>query len=482
MTTDLAPARLAPDSAGGPRLAVALVSLGCPKNTVDSETMLGLLAERGVSLTGDLDAAECAIVNTCSFIEAARQESIDTILQVAEHKRTGRLRHLVVAGCLAQRYGDELFEALPEVDAVVGTGALGEVVSVVAELVAGERRRLAVGAPGAPVRDFAARVVSTPPHYAYLKIAEGCDHQCAFCIIPQLRGQHRSRPLGDLVGEAERLVAGGVRELHLVSQDTTAYGSDLPGGRRQLIELLTALDAVDSLAWIRLLYTHPALWNPALMECVAQLEHVVPYADVPIQHVSDAMMHHMRRGISGARVRRVLQELRERIPGVALRTTVIVGHPGETDADFDALSLFLEEFRFERLGIFRYSREEGTPAGTAPGLDPEVIEARYERLTTLAETLARQNQKRRLGTTIAAMVDGPADEHGVVPARSYWDAPSVDGAVWLRGIEAPPGTVVEVEVDGASAHDVTARPQSVDPLRIDALGSGGGARRNGSLS
>ncbi len=441
-----------------PRVKVALVTLGCPKNLVDSETMLGLLGRAGHLTTGDLAEAEVAVVNTCSFIEPARQESVDAVLEVAAHKRGGRLRGLVVAGCMAQRYGAELVAEIPEVDAVIGTGQLERVVEVVEALFGGREGGVHVAAPGAPVRDFAARVLATPRHSTYLKISEGCDHRCAFCIIPALRGDLRSRTVEDNVAEAERLVASGVRELNLISQDTTGYGTDLPGGRAELVRLLQALDAIPGLAWIRLLYTYPALWTRDLMTAMADLEHVVPYVDVPIQHVSERMLRRMNRGLSARRQRKILTELRRCIPGLAVRTTFIVGHPGEEESDIAELTDFIAEYRFERIGCFAYSQEEGTPAGEDPDQVPEaVVGERLERVESAARQVGLALHAARVGETIEVMVDGPP-VGGRTPARSTWDAPEIDGRVFVEGEVGPPGTLVPVRVIAAGARDLVAAP------------------------
>ncbi len=440
---------------------MTLVTLGCPKNLVDSETMLGLLGRAGFPTTGDLAAADVAIVNTCSFIEPAREESVEAVLEVAEHKRSGRLKGLVVAGCMAQRYGAELVREIPEIDAVVGTGELGRVAAVVSSLLRGRPGGVHVSAPGAPVRDFESRVLSTPRHTAYLKIAEGCDHRCSFCIIPVLRGPLRSRPVEENIAEAERLVAAGVRELNLISQDTTGYGTDLPGGRAELIRLLSGLDAIPGIAWIRLLYTYPALWTTELMDAVARLTRVVPYVDLPIQHVSERMLRRMNRGVSARRQRRVLAELRRRIPGIAVRTTFILGHPGEEEDDVRELVDFISEYRFERVGCFAFSREEGTAAGAAGDQVPRPIVAeRLARVEEAARRVAFELHAARVGRTITVMVDGPPVDRRT-PARSTWDAPEIDGRVWITGEVAPPGQLVDVEVTAAGATDLVAAP--VDP-------------------
>jgi ribosomal protein S12 methylthiotransferase len=421
--------------------------------------MLGVLGRAGYRTTGDIATAAVAVVNTCSFIESAREESIEAILEVAAHKSQNRLQGLVVAGCLAQRYGAEIVREIPEVDAVIGTGELGRIASVIDLLLEGKgASAVHVGEPGAPVTDFAARVISTPRHRAYLKISEGCDHRCAFCIIPALRGSLKSRPVAAIVAEAEALAAAGVRELCLISQDTTGYGTDLPGGRDELVRLLAALDRVPGIGWIRLLYTYPALWTTELMETMAGLEHVVPYVDVPIQHASDAMLRRMNRGLSARRQRATLAELRRRVPGIAVRTTVIVGHPGEREEDFAELLDFLREYRFERLGAFAYSQEEGTRAGEDPEQVPAAIAAeRLRRVEEAAARIARELNAARVGTTIEVMVDGAPSGRRTV-ARSTWDAPEIDGKVWIEGESGPPGRFLEVQVTGAGPRDLVAAP------------------------
>jgi ribosomal protein S12 methylthiotransferase len=440
---------------------VAMVTLGCPKNLVDSEAMLGVLGRAGYRTTGDIATAEVAVVNTCSFIESARQESIEAILEVASHKSRNRLKGLVVAGCLAQRYGAELVREIPEVDAVIGTGELGRIASVIDLLLAGYPGGVSavhVGEPGAPVTDFAARVISTPRHRAYLKISEGCDHRCSFCIIPTLRGSLKSRPVEAIVAEAEALAGAGVRELCLISQDTTGYGTDLAGGRGELLRLLAALDRIPGIGWIRLLYTYPALWTAELMDAIAGLEHVVPYVDVPIQHASEHMLRRMNRGLSARRQRATLTELRRRVPGIAVRTTVIVGHPGEREEDFAELLDFLREYRFERLGAFAYSLEEGTRAGEDPEQVPAPVAAeRLRRVEEAAARIARELHAARVGTTIEVMLDGPPSGRRTV-ARSSWDAPEIDGRVWVEGESGPPGRFLQVQVTGAGARDLVAVP------------------------
>ena len=322
-------------------MKIGMVSLGCPKNLVYSEVMLGLAQQEGHRLTRDAADAEVLVVNTCAFIDKAKQESIDTILEMAEHKKTGACQRLIVTGCLAERYRDELRAQIPEIDAIIGTGEVPKIVDAIGggsgliqvlrsngePVIPGGSERTRPTLPDYLYDANTPRLLATPRHYAYVKIAEGCDYKCAFCIIPKMRGHYRSRPIESIVQEARQLAAQGVKELLLVSQDTTGYGTDLPGGRRELLRLLAALDRIPGVVWIRLLYTYPALWTTELMDAMASLEHVAPYVDVPIQHVSERMLRRMNRGIAAERQARFLAELRRRVPGVAVRTTVIVATP-----------------------------------------------------------------------------------------------------------------------------------------------------------
>ncbi len=340
---------------------LAFVTLGCPKNTVDSEKMLGLLAEAGFRTVADPRAADVAVVNTCAFLQSAVRESKRAIAELARERRDGGLKGLIVAGCLAQREGKALLDEFPEVDAVLGTGQWRGVVAAASHLLSDSPRRFArTEYPGGALDALGPRALSTPRHLAYLKISEGCDHRCTFCIIPRLRGSQQSRPLDDLLAEAERLAAAGVKELNLIGQDTTAWGSDLPG-RLELADLLQALDRVEGLTWIRVQYTYPRLWSDRLIETWAGARRVVPYVDMPLQHIADDMLRTMARGMTGRATRALVQRIKSGIPGVAFRTNFIVGFPGESEEHFAELCRYLEEEPFENVVVFAYQREPETP-------------------------------------------------------------------------------------------------------------------------
>src|SRR5512142_1509480 len=386
---------------------VYMHTLGCPKNRVDSEVMLGALAEAGFRLVQDAAKAEVIVVNTCGFIESAKAESVDAIVELAEHKRTGRAKKLVVAGCLVQRHAEELARALPEVDHFVGTGAYPEIARVVSDA---QAKRLVVPDPDFVHSARSPRVNSLPSHTAYLKIAEGCDNACAFCIIPKLRGPQRSRPVADVVAEAEALAAQGTIEVSLVAQDLTAYGHDLPG-RPRLHALVRALARVDGLRWIRLHYAYPRDVPDALVEAIADEPRIVKYLDMPLQHSSDRLLRAMKRGRDSLFLRELLARLRAGIPALALRTSLIVGLPGETDADFEDLLRFVEESRFERLGVFEFSPEEGTPAADMAGQVPQAVKReRFERVMEVQQAISRAQQREMIGRRLEVLVEGRAEE------------------------------------------------------------------------
>jgi len=436
---------------------VHLISLGCPKNLVDSELMLGALARAGYAMTPDPAEAEVVVVNTCAFIEAAKRESIDTILAAAELKRDAPGRRLVVAGCLAQRYGAELREQLPEVDIFVGTGNFLDLPDLLRRSETPERRPAPY--PGAahllPGLD-APRMRAGARHSAYLKVSEGCNHRCAFCIIPKIRGRHESRPLDALVAEARALAAGGVRELNLIAQDLTAWGRDLDPPA-SLAALLRALAAIDSLRWIRLLYCYPNLVSDELLATIADLEPVVNYIDMPMQHADDGMLRAMRRERSGAALHRLLDRIRTRIPDVTLRTSFIVGFPGETPQAFARLVEFVRAEQFDRVGVFTYSREEGTPACDFPDQVPDRVmrERRAELMEAQAEISMRKNRA-LVGRKLEVLVEGPAADSPAGPiGRLASQAPEIDGAVFLHG-DAAPGEFVRARVDRAMTYDLSA--------------------------
>lgn len=449
-----------------PAPALAFVTLGCPKNTVDSEHMLGLLARDGFRTVADPREADVAVVNTCAFLQSAARESRRAIAEVAALKTTGRLRGLIVAGCLAQRAGERLLEEFPAVDAVLGTGQWRDVAAVARHLVdggAGRHRLARTEFPGGALDALAPRALSTPRHIAYLKISEGCDHRCTFCIIPRLRGDQRSRPVADLVAEAERLAGLGVRELNLIGQDTTGYGADLPG-RPSLADLLEALDRVEGLDWIRVQYTYPRLWSDRLIETWARARRVVPYVDMPLQHIAQDMLRAMGRAMTERDTRALVRRIKQGIPGVAFRTNFIVGFPGETEAHFETLCRFVEEEGFDHVVVFAYEREPETPSwGMTPRVHLNTRRARRARLLALQQRLSRERLARRLGERLEVMVDGPAGR-GQWAARHAGQAFEVDGGVVVEGAGLAPGRRAHVRVTGSAAYDLFARTEASVPL------------------
>lgn len=458
-------------------MKIGFVSLGCPKNLVDSEVMIGLVQQAGHDVTADAALADVLVVNTCAFIDSAKQESIDAILELAELKKAGRCRRLVVTGCLAERYGNALREQVSEIDAILGTGDVPDVVRAVAgEPGAGSgagvparlfRRVPASGAPGAGVPDYlydadTPRTLVTPGHYAYIKVAEGCDYSCSFCIIPALRGHYRSRTPGSILTEAQRLAGEGVRELLLISQDTTFFGVDR-GERGALSRLLRDLNRVDGLGWIRLLYLYPTTIGDDVLGAMAECEKVCAYVDLPLQHAAPGVLRRMRRPGTGTTYRRLLDRVRTRVPGVALRTTLITGFPGETASEFAELERFVSDVQFDHLGVFTYSHEEGTRAYRYPDDVPgRVKRQRRNALMSLQKRIARRAQRRRLGEQVTVMVDGPAPEHGLVlRGRLESQAPEIDGCVYLTDTDpqaAPPGRFLEGTIVGSRDYDLIVRP------------------------
>ncbi len=442
---------------------LAFVTLGCPKNTVDSEHMIGLLAQAGFRTVGDPAEADVAVLNTCGFLQSAVRESKAAIEELLACKRRGRLRRIVVAGCLAQRAGAELLAEFPEVDAIVGTGRWNEIAQVATRLLeADAAAEVLVSEPGGALQSTAPRALSTPRHIAYLKVSEGCDQRCAFCVIPRLRGPQRSRTLEDLVEEAQRLAAAGVRELNLIGQDTTAWGADLPGSP-VLADLLAALDRVGDLTWIRVQYTYPRRWDDRLLEVWAGAERVVPYVDLPLQHISTAQLRAMGRGMSGPATRALVRRIRESIADVSLRTTFIVGFPGETPEQFDELCRYVEEEPFENLVVFPFEREPGTRAwDLAPRVPLTVRRARRARLLEIQQRLSHARNAGRVGQRLTVMIDGPAGRNQY-SCRTAGSAFEVDGGVLVEGEGLVPGTLVEVHVTGAAAYDLFARAEIAGP-------------------
>lgn len=434
--------------------ALYMATLGCPKNRVDSEVMLGTLGARGYTLVERPEDASVIVVNTCAFIGPAKQESVDTILELAEHKKTGRCNTLVVTGCLSQRYGPELAKEMPEVDHFLGTGAYVQI----GDLLAAEAAPRQVIPDPHYVHDARTpKVNSSPKWTAYLKISEGCDNACAFCIIPTLRGVQRSRPIDDLVAEARNLAASGVRELNLVAQDLTAYGHDLPG-RPQLHQLLEALCTVD-VRWIRLHYAYPRVFPDALIEVMAREPKIAKYLDMPLQHASDRLLRSMRRGRDSAFLVALLAKLRARIPGLTFRTSLIAGLPGETEEDFELLKEFVRTQRFERMGCFQYSDEEGTAAYDFPDKVPQkVIERRWREIMAIQKRINREQNRGLIGKRLEVLVEGPSPEsEHLLVGRHEGQAPDIDGVVYINDGFGYPGELVTVEVTEAHDYDLVGR-------------------------
>lgn len=434
--------------------ALHFIALGCPKNLVDSEVMLGHLAAAGFVLTEDPAAAEAIVVNTCAFIEDAKKEAIDTVLEMAEFKKKGSCRVLVVAGCLPQRYRAELKDLLSEVDLFIGAGEFHRIAEIMGERRDGEKMH--VGAPTYLYDHEAPRLAITPPHAAYLKIAEGCFHPCSFCVVPKIRGKFRSRALESVVAEAEAMLARGVRELNLIAQDTTSYGRDIGVNLTTLLERLVVLPGPK---WIRLLYAYPGEFPEGAIAVIREGPDICKYLDLPIQHVSDRILKSMRRKGTGADIQRMVERLRQEIPGIALRTSLIVGYPGETDAEFDELLDFVCEMRFEHVGVFTFSPEEGTPAARLKKRVPaDVAEARRSEIMDVQRELSLGNNQRSLGKEITVLVEGPSPEtpHLLV-GRHEGQAPDIDGVVYINEGSAPAGEFAEVLITEAHEYDLVGR-------------------------
>jgi ribosomal protein S12 methylthiotransferase len=437
----------------------AFVTLGCPKNLVDSERMLGRLTQDGYALVPDADGADVVVVNTCGFIEPARQESLGVIREMLALKKQGKVGAVIVAGCLAERKKDELLKEIPEVDHIVGVFGREEITSVVHRALAQRLEQRSLFRP-APVRaqEDTARLRITPRHYAYLKISEGCDRLCTFCAIPGMRGKHVTKPMEEVLREARELIADGVRELILVAQDTTYYGTDLYG-RVRLAELLGELDQLDGLEWIRILYAYPIHFTDELIETLAGAQRILPYLDLPLQHISDRLLRRMQRRVNRATTEELLTRLRDAIPSLALRTTFIVGFPSETDAEFEELLAFAQAQRFERVGVFPYSLEPGTPAARLEGHLPEEVKLeRRNRLMEAQQQIAFEWSRRQIGHEFDVLIDGPDPEvPNHVLARSYADAPEIDGLVRVKGKGLHPGDLVRAKVTAADGYDLVAR-------------------------
>lgn len=449
-------------------MKVGLISLGCAKNLVDSEVMLGALRREGWQLTDDARLADVVIVNTCGFIDAAKQESIQTVLNAARLKREGRCRALIMTGCLTQRYPQALREQLPDVDAVVGLNEVPRIPDIVRSVLQQSQPSVHWSGPAHYVPDFQApRYRLTPRHYAYVKIAEGCNHPCTFCSIPRIRGRHRSRPPDDVLAEIRGLVAEGCREINLISQDTTFYGRDLTEGRELLTELLRQVQEIPGTFWVRLLYTHPAHWSDELIATIAACDKVCRYVDMPLQHIHNDMLRRMKRETDAPYIRDLIRRIRAGVPGIALRTTFIVGFPGESEAQFEELLAFLDEARFERVGVFIYSQEDHTPAGNMPDQVPaRVKKERYRRAMRCQQRVSRQVLASRVGQTLPVLVEEVTGNRW--RGRSPLDAPDIDGCVLGHG-PARIGDFVLAHITGAREYDLLARtvhaPDALQPTR-----------------
>ena len=436
-------------------MKAGFISLGCAKNLVDTEVMLGIMREHGIELTAEPAEADILIVNTCAFIQSAKEESITTVLGMADYKETGRCRSLIVAGCLGQRYGQQLLDEIPEANAIIGTGAWSRIMEVVEETLKG--RRLVIAGEDDTIYDAnTPRLRTTPNYTAYVKIAEGCDHRCAFCAIPLIRGGFRSRAMEDIVSEARELAESGVRELVLIAQDSANYGLDLYR-KPMLASLLRELAKIEKISWIRVLYSYPKYFSDELIEVFATEPKVVKYVDLPLQHAHDAVLRSMNRPDTRAGIERLIQKLRERIPGVTIRSTFIVGFPGETDTHYQALRDFVEAQRFDKLGIFTYSEEEDTPASLMRQKVPEeVMQERYHDLMSLQSKISEEINISLENKEIDVLIEGrDSEQQGIAVGRSYREAPEVDGQIYIEGdVGSCIGDIVRVRLLQGFTYDI----------------------------
>jgi len=465
---------------------VGFVSLGCPKNLVDSEVMMGILAREGYELTPRADEAEILVVNTCSFIEAAQKESVDAILEMAEHKKFGAAKKLIVAGCLVERFRAQILEQVPEVDAVIGTGEVERIM----EAVEGDLRVLPAQPPAFLYHDLTPRIVTTPKHTAYIKIAEGCDHPCTFCIIPQLRGAFRSRRFESVVREAENLARAGAREITLIGQDTTSYGEDL-GLRDGLAQLLAKLAQTDGLLWVRFLYAYPNRVTQKLLDAIAAHPRLAKYMDMPLQHASRNVLARMKRGSNGDAFLKLLERIRTTIPGISLRTSFIVGFPGETEDDFEELCDFVRTANLDWMGVFEYSDVDNAGSyALDEKVDAETISDRRNRLMAIQKKISRENLRTKYlrakprapkDHTFTALVEGPSKDNPLVwEARLEGMAPEIDGKLYLTDVElrggevAEAGDIARVEITKTDAYDLVGRVVEILPRLAAGAGAGAG--------
>ena len=431
------------------------MSLGCSKNLVDTEMMLGILRDHGIEITPDPSEADILIVNTCAFIKSAKEESITTILNMAEYKESGRCRSLIIAGCLGQRYKQELLDEMPEADAIIGTGAWNRIMEAVEETLKGHRVVIA-GEDELLYDEHTPRITTTPSYTAYVKIAEGCNNRCAFCAIPYIRGKYRSRKIEDIKDEVQNLAKKGVKEIILIAQDSTEYGRDIYG-KPSLAKLLRELCQVDGVHWIRTLYSYPTYFDDELIETIAEEPKLVKYVDIPMQHAHDEVLRRMHRPDTQASMRALIKKLRERIPGVTIRSTFMVGFPGETDAQYQTLRNFLEEMRLDKVGVFTYSREEGTPAYDMPyQVSEDVMQERYHDLMSVQCKISEELNQELEGRELDVLIEGRDEEQqNIAVGRSYRESPDVDGQVYIEGdTDSQPGDIVRVKVLQGFTYDV----------------------------
>ena len=435
--------------------SIRLFSLGCPKNLVDSEVILGLLHQAGWSLSLG-EEAEVVLVNTCGFVREAKEESIEAILRAARDKEAGKYKYLVVTGCLPQRYKRDLRQELPEVDLFLGTNEVGEAAGLLEKLVRGElKKKQIIGRPRFLYDHETPRILSSGPGSAYIKIAEGCSNCCSYCVIPKIRGRLRSRSIPSVLAEVEKAAAQGVKEVNLIAQDITAFGQDARDGEK-LTALLRSLVQVEGIRWIRLFYAHPAHLTPELVSLIREEEKICKYLDLPIQHIHDGILKAMNRRISGRSLREVLAKIRREVPGIALRTSLMVGFPGETKKAFQELFEFVKEFEFDHLGVFTYSPEEGTLSGKMKGRVPAKIQAeRYHQIMALQKKISRKKQKQQIGSRVEVLIEGAGKKAGVIwEGRTQRQAPEIDGRMLLTKGEGTPGEIVKARVTRAAAYDL----------------------------
>lgn len=445
-----------PKSKANPQqVRIGMMSLGCPKTLVDSEIILGKLDPEKYALVPTVENCDVALLNTCTFIQDAQKESVNRILELVELKKQKQIKALVVMGCMVQQHSQELQKELKEVDAFIGSGEYEKIPEIVAKVAGGERV-VEVGKPGYLSQAIERRIALTPRHYRYLKISEGCDHICSFCTIPNYRGKHRSRQMNDVISEAQKLIEDGAKEIIITGQDTTYFGRDF-SGNYLLPELLKELDQLDGAEWIRVLYAYPSCITRELMEAIANSKKICHYLDMPLQHASDAMLLAMRRGITQRRTLDLIREFRSLVPDLAIRTTFIVGFPGETEKDFQELLDFVREMRFERLGVFTYSQEKGSHAAGLPNQVPEKVKKqRRAQVMEAQQKISAEIQKNFIGKTIPVLIDQASSEiPGAWIGRTYRDAPEVDGQVFVKSVKPlVPGFLIPVHIHSAKEYDL----------------------------